>query len=129
MSSSNYPPGMSASQIPGFDYVDVNVNLKCEVPAMYVEAQGVHDALASQLQVVRDALGDEAWAAIRQQMETAARNALYGHWARADEIDPHTECGYEGDVDGTRHGGVIRASCPRCDWEHEINDDQGDMTT
>lgn len=123
MSGDNYPPGVTASSLPGFNDVDVTVPLQCQASALYVGAQGVADAVDAGLQAIRDALGDEAFVAVRYQVQDAMRHALAGHWERADVIDSGELCGFDGEAEGTRSGTVVRVSCPRCNSDHEIEQD------
>lgn len=45
---SNYPPGMSASQIPGFDAVDVPIDAECDA----CDWKGTLDATAEHGEIV-----------------------------------------------------------------------------
>lgn len=113
---SNYPPGVTASDLPGFNEEDVSVSIVCQVPAVYATAERVRDALNATLEF--SGLSPEN----QRELAEVFSVALSGHWTRGDEVDPVSICGFDGEADGVRDRGIVRVNCPLCGWPHEIQD-------
>ena len=119
--SSNYPPGVTASDLPGFVDVDVTIPLNCDSPALWVRVDGLNAALER----VRKVLQDDGARISRGLWKVAVHEALVAingvdGFARGDGLGTMEECSFDGEVDGVRGRGSVRADCPTCGWFHEI---------
>jgi len=115
----NYPPGVSESNIPGWNNFDLEIYVECMSKNKSIKVIDVQDAIVvSQWikQLLSREINEPNSTDLVRALERVEQLINILNYKCTVNVD---NCPFKGDVDASSDGETLFWQCPMCDTEHE----------